>query len=47
VKQLLQVSSTGGNGVLDPQSFLPRPIKSAKPKIPFVVIEGLDGSGKL
>ncbi|ODN00730.1 UMP-CMP kinase 2, mitochondrial [Orchesella cincta] len=48
VNQLLKVCATGSNGVLDPNTFLPRsrPISVVKPKMPVIVIEGLDGSGK-
>ncbi|CAL8095412.1 unnamed protein product [Orchesella dallaii] len=48
VNQLLKVCATGSNGILDPNSFLPRsrPISVVKPKMPIIVVEGLDGSGK-
>lgn len=45
--QLLKVSSSGSNGILDPSTYMPRsrPMSVIKPKMPILVVEGLDGSG--
>ncbi|XP_021948382.1 UMP-CMP kinase 2, mitochondrial-like [Folsomia candida] len=49
VHQLLKIcSAESSNAILDSQTYDPKvkPMSVIKPKLPFIVIEGLDGSGK-